>query len=150
MNDNYKIAVLYAHKLTKGEYHIDIVHDAYLNYYRYYGKNLFEQNINVCKVIIRRRWQELHRYKTYILNGEHYARRFPEFKEYHKFSQVTPLDILIKREVEESINRLPEFSRYAVTKRGEGYSLNEIADQLGVNQSTVLRHIQKYKKQLTN
>lgn len=150
MLENYNKAKKYLYKVTP-ELYKDILHDAYLNYYRRTGLNLFNQpNTNVIGVI-RNQWYEELRKSLYKKNGERLPYIITEFDD-HRYNPITPEDILVGKETLETVQQRtnqfekPEIADYVLTLRIEGYDNKEIAEILNLSLHQVKRYVNNLGK----
>lgn len=142
MNENYRRARAYLYKFTSTEYN-DILHDAFLTYYRRTGLNLFERtNFNVIGVV-RNQYYESLRKDAYVKNGVRYFFQHQSFEDYTSYNSTTPHDLLIGKEAYETIVRrtkqfdAPDIAQAVLDLRIEGYNTREIAEQLGLTPDQV-------------
>lgn len=99
MLENYNRARGYLYKLDPRNYK-DTLHDAFLNYYRRTGLNLFERsNTNVIGVVKNQYYENL-RKLMFKKNGERLPYQFTDFDD-HQQTTTTPLDLLIVAETKE-------------------------------------------------
>lgn len=150
MIENYNKARKYLYKIDSNLYK-DVLHDAYLNYFRRTGLNLFERsNTNVIGVVKNQYFETL-RKGMFKKNGVRQPFQFTEFED-HRYTSTTPEDILIGEEALSSIkNRIrtfekPEIATAVLDLRYGGYSTEEISEQLGLSTLQVNRYTQNLKR----
>jgi len=82
MDKNYELARRYCFKLDAVN-HKDILHDAYLHWFKYKETNLFEQDNKLMILVLKRVfYKRLHKEKLYYKDGEYLPRVFTELESY--------------------------------------------------------------------
>jgi DNA-binding CsgD family transcriptional regulator len=150
MIENYNKAKRYLFKVDP-EVYKDVLHDAFINYFRRTGLNLFERsNGNVIGVVKNEYFSYL-RSKMFRRGGERLPFQFTTFED-HSFTSITPEDILIGIETQQQIeSRLPSFedpdlASEVLRMRLEGYNTKEISKDLDLNIQQVKRYTQNLRK----
>ena len=144
MLENYNKARGYLYKIDHNIYK-DVLHDAYLSYYRRTGLNLFERsNGNVIGVVRNEYFENLRR-RMFKRNGERFPYQFTDFDN-HTFTPTTPEDIMIAEETKQQIyNRVnsfrsPKTAKDVLELREQGYETKEISEILGLSIPQVKRY----------
>jgi DNA-binding CsgD family transcriptional regulator len=150
MIENYNKAKRYLFKVNS-EVYKDVLHDAFLNYFRRTGLNLFDRpNGNVIGVVKNEYFSYL-RSKMFRRHGERLPFQFTTFED-HSFTSVTPEDILIGEETQQQIeSRLssfedPRLAGEVLRMRMEGYNTKEISKELYLSIQQVKRYTTSLRK----
>lgn len=151
MDENYRKARAYLYKLTSTDYN-DILHDAYLTYYRRTGLNLFDRpNGNVIGVV-RNQFYESLRKDAYVKHGVRHFYQYQSFEDYTHYDQTTPHELLESKEAYETIAhrtkqfRLPDVAKAVLDLRIEGFTTREIAEKLSITPDQVNTYTNNLRK----
>lgn len=150
MLENYNKARNYLYKADPENYK-DILHDAFLNYHRRTGLNLFDRpNYNVIGVI-KNQWFEHLRSTMYKKNGVRVNYSFVSFDN-HTVTKETPLDFLIQEDTYNFLKkrangfREPELAKDIIDLRYQGFSSEEISNKMGLSIHQVKRYLNNLQK----
>jgi DNA-directed RNA polymerase specialized sigma24 family protein len=150
MLENYNKAKRYLRKVDPILYK-DILHDAYLNYFRRTGLNLFERSNGNVIGVVKNQWFENLRKGMYKKGGVRFPFQFSPFED-QTITTTTPLDIFIANETYETIsNRTLGFQHPSVAAgvlelKYEGYDNEEIAEKLNLSVHQVKRYTKSLKQ----
>jgi DNA-binding CsgD family transcriptional regulator len=153
MLENYNKARRYLYKIDPNTYK-DVLHDAYLTYYRRTGLNLFERSNGNVIGVVKNQYFENYRKGTFRRNGERLPYQFSDFDD-HSCNKATPLDLMIAEETRQKLYsrvdsfKYPHIAREILELREQGYQTKEIAEMVNLDMVTVngyTRNLQKDRK----
>lgn len=128
----YRKALNYAHRLDP-QYYKDLVHDAYLEWYRKTGMSLLEAPEGVMIQTIKNTHRGNYTRSTFMWRGEIGLKQFFTFQEYDRpVNEFNPENQCIIMDMKEKLDsRLTEEQREVLNQTRMGYAPSEVAEQLG-------------------
>lgn len=159
----YRKALNYAHKLDP-MFHIDLVHDAYLEWWKKKQENLFECHEGVVIQTIKNVHFSNYTRRTFMWRGNVSERVFTsynkqdedqsnpdlivEYKHNH-YNKLTPLDILVGKDLESNLTGTLTEEQLVVYKYAtDGYKPSEIAEELNTYRQQVNHKIKAISNKL--
>lgn len=160
----YRNACRYASKLT--HYYRDIVHDAYLDHFLRTGRDLFDSPNRTIVVTVRNHYYNSVRRNRYMYNGKYYQKNYiplnaPSLVEdmtneeyiqskydYHTKDSLMD-NIVLNDQVELIKTMITERQGELLDKAMEGYTIMDLAEIEGKNQSSIRKSF-SYIKEVAN
>lgn len=139
----YKTAVRYASKLDYDRRY-DLVHDAYLAWFKKTGESLFDCHPGTIMLTVRNIYGGIYtKNNTYMINGEIRNRQFTELKNVRKaVNDYNPEHLLIIDDVKTKLELLLSKKQKEVYDMMiQGYNTVEIAGEIGSYRQLVSGHI---------
>lgn len=148
MKKNYSTARRYAGKLKpySPTEPLDLVHDAFVTWYKKTGKNLFDEELPTVLTCVRYVFLDFIKRKKWSKDKEWQGtRQNVELEEHHVVYSITPHDELVGKELMERmktlLNETNGMLHQIIEKRFEGFTNTEIAEKLVVAKSLITYYL---------
>lgn len=160
----YRNACSYARKLT--QHYRDIVHDAYLDHFLRTGRDLFDSPNRTIVATVRNHHYNSVRRNRYMYNGKYHQKNYISMNgpsliedltneeyiqskfDYHTKDSVID-DIILTDQVKLIKTRITERQGELLDKAMEGYTIMDLAEIEGKNQSSIRKSF-SYIKEIVN
>lgn len=151
----YRRACSYARRLTND--YRDIVHDAYLDYFKRTKQDLFDAPNRTIVVTVRNHYYNSIRKNRFMYEGEYHQKRTYSLSEtdvnaidtevkFNLYSTSFMSEIVINDEVEQVCKRLTPVQVDVFQQLVQGYTIQDIAKNKNVNQSSVRKSVEYIKE----
>lgn len=146
----YKRAGRYANKVAADKY-LDILHDAYLHWYKYKQSDLFDQDINLICTIVKNVYKN-QRNKEFIYqkDGVKYTREFVEITPKDSVENTIEENLHVDQAIDLLNKHLKPKQKLTFFYSLLGYKRKDIAKELDVREATIVDRFktiqEKYNK----
>lgn len=148
--ENYRRAKKYAHKITHSEY-LDILHDAYLQWYKYKQTNLFNQDMGLICTIVKNVYNNQYTKQFVYSKGRvKHNRGFVEIKDTDLVTNNIEENLHVDQTIDLLNKHLKPKQKLTFFYSLLGYKRKDIAKELDVREATIVDRFkaiqEKYKK----